>query len=127
MVTSKHFRYVKIDETKYWDRDFVRELGPKSKIIATYAYDVNERIYCTKDVPSYFLYYMGTELVPGRNLTNSELEEYKHLILDNEIYNDHAHFSPCSYIDQLTTHPVKLRKHTDYIGTVIQEYQENPW
>lgn len=118
---AKEFRYIKVDETKYWDNDFVKQLGPGAKLIATYVYDATERTFCCELTPSYFLKYVGTDIEPGRELTDQELEHFQTIILENEVDGDH--YRHCNSIKDSQL----VRFFADTLDEVVEEYRANPW
>lgn len=119
------FRYVKIDETEHWDKDFIKELGPGAKIIATYVFDATERAHLCEATPSYFLRYAGTEIQPGRELSDAENEHYDEVVREAEFNcNDNDHYRHC--FDVKDSHPVPT-KDAETLDDVLEDFFANPW
>jgi len=127
MAKKPEFRYVRIDETKFWNEKLLAELGIGTKIIATYIFDASERTFCCELTPSYHLLYAGTELQPGRKLTDEEWEHYDMVIREAECENENDHYRHCHSVKD--SHPVPEAHGSPYetIEDVIEEYQGSPW
>jgi hypothetical protein len=117
------FKYVRIDETKHWNEKLLAELGPGTKIIATYVFNAAEVTYCCELTPSHYLRYLGTEIKPGRELTDEEWEHYDEVVRDAEYESENEHYRHCNSIKD--SHPVPCDAET--LDDVIEEYQANPW
>jgi hypothetical protein len=117
------FRYVKIDETEHWNKDFIKELGPGAKIIATYVFDAAERTFCCESTPSYFLRYAGTEIQPGRELSDAENEHYDEVVREAEFKYDNDHYRHCRDVN---SHPVPA-KDAETLEDVLEDFFANPW
>jgi hypothetical protein len=119
------FRYVKIDETENWNKDFIKDLGPGAKIVATYIFDATERTHLCEATPSYFLRYAGTEIQPGRELSDSENEHYDEVVREAEFKcNDNDHYRHCR--DVKDSHPVPT-KDAETLDEVLEDFFANPW
>ena len=120
------FRYVKIDETQHWNESFIRGLGKGTKLIATYVYDASEHTYCCELTPSHFLRYVGTEIEPGRELTQDEWEQYDEKVREAEWDCDNDHYRHCRSIQNSRPVPERARGYEN-LDDVIEEYAANPW
>jgi hypothetical protein len=120
------FRYVKIDETQHWNESFIRALGTGTKLIATYVYDASEVTHCCELTPSHFLMYVGTEIEPGRELSDSEWETYEEQVRESEFQCDNDHYRHCRSIKD--SHPVPERaRGYESLEDVVEEFHANPW
>jgi hypothetical protein len=117
------FRYVRIDETKYWDKEFVKGLGNGTKIVATYIYDATERTFCCEITPSFFLRYAGTDIIPGRELSQEEFENALEIVSDNEVRCDNDHYRHCNAIKE----SFLVRHEYESIDEVLEDFSCNPW
>jgi hypothetical protein len=118
------FRYVKIDETEHWNKDFVKKLGPSAKIIATYIFNAAERTFCCEATPSHFLRYAGTEIQPGRELSDAENEHYDEVVREAELDCDNDHYRHCRYVNNSRPVPTKDAESLD---DVLEDFFANPW
>lgn len=119
------FRYVKIDETDHWNKDFIKELGPGAKIIATYVFDATNRTYLCEGEPSYFLQYAGTEIQPGRELSDAESDHYEAGVREAEFdCRDNDHYRHCR--DVTNSHPVPTNG-AETLEDVLEDFSSNPW
>jgi hypothetical protein len=90
------FYYVRIDETKYWNREFVSRLGEGAKIIGVYAYDASEHTHCCEAMPSYWLEFLGSEIKGVRDLSEDEREEVDTYLYEGD--EDSSHYQHCSRV-----------------------------
>lgn len=116
------FKYVKINETQYWNKDLLAKFGEGTKVVSTYAYDDNERTFCCELTPSFWLEYLGNDIVPGRDLSEEEYEEVHTLMLEN---HDDGHYRHCSAVSSLS--PKDVIGDFETLDDVREYYQGNPW
>lgn len=123
------FKYVRIDETKYWNEKFVAGLGEGAKLIATYIYDETERTFCCELTPSHWLEYCGTQAEPGRELSEEELEETYNYIMEGDFSDETGHYRHCSSMQSLDPKPVPPPRNGEWesLEEVVEHYHGNPW
>ena len=98
------WRYVKIDETHYWDEESnARKLG--KRLIATYAYNKNSQTFCCSLTPSYWLLYLGTEAQYEADLTDEQRELIENDIQESEREEQCGYYT-CSFIDNMESKPL---------------------
>jgi hypothetical protein len=119
------WRYVKIDETKYWgDNSPAKLLG--KKLVATYAYNKNSVTYCCSLTPSYWMLYLGTEAQYDEELT----EEQRELIDDNireAESEDQCNYYDCSCVDKMESKPLPYNIDVDRTDFSDDEAGENEY
>lgn len=121
------FKYVKIDETKFWNEKLVRELGPGAKLIATYVFNAAEVTHCCELTPSYDLRYAGTEIQPGRKLSDEEWEHYDEVVREGEHQCENDHYRHCSAVKDARPIPGPSTVDYETLDDVIEDFQANPW
>lgn len=122
------FKYVRIDETRYWNEAFVAGLGPGAKLIATYVYDETERTYCCEMTPSYWLEYLGTHVESGRELTEEEWEKVHEFIMQGDAENGEAgHYRHCSDVRRLKPQDLPGKVSCDTMDEVREYWNGNHW
>lgn len=98
-MNNKHdYHWIKIDETKYWARNFLEWIGPDTKMIATYVFDRNSVTYCCELTPSYCLHLVGTNFETSRELSDIERESIEEKIMIGDMENDDIEYHHCSSI-----------------------------
>jgi hypothetical protein len=120
------YRYVRIDETRYWNEEFLADIGPDAKIVATYIFNANEVTYCCEITPSYWLEYVGTEFSADRDITDEEYEKFDDIIRENEMETD-GHYRHCSGVDGKIISRFEGCDEDVTIDDVREEYCANPW
>jgi hypothetical protein len=98
------WRYVKMDETQFWDPDCPARLLGK-RLVATYAYNKGSHTYCCSLTPAYWLVYLGTEYNSEAELSEEEKELIDSSIRESET-EDQSGYWNCSDIDRLVSHPL---------------------
>jgi len=121
-VKRPEFRYIKIDETKYWDQNFVARLKG-NRLIATYIFDATERTYCCEITPSYFMRYVNTEVVGSNyDFNDEEWNEINDIIFEGEYQSDNDHYRHCSSVKD----SILFDTNAEEIEEAIEEFQANP-
>jgi hypothetical protein len=113
------FKYIQIDETEYWNEDFVKTWGEGAKIVATYIYDSECRTFCCELTPSYEMRYAGFELF-SQHLELEDFEKIEEQIRENDV-DSSDHYRHC--------HSVKGRDvpcDAESIEDVIEYFHGNP-
>ena len=112
------FRYIKLDETKYCDERFLNKYGVGTKVISTYVFDANEHVYICDLSPYYDMRFCGSELHPGRDLTEEEwTEAYDFLSCGEDCY------MYCRDVKE----PKACTCNAETIDDVVEQFQTNPW
>lgn len=114
------FKYIKVDETKYWKPEFVATWGEGGKIIVTYIYDSETHTHCCELTPSYEMRYAGFDLdLP--NLSDEDREKIDEEVIGNMRY-DSDHYRHC--------HRVSGKDCSidfESIEEALEHFQGNPW
>ena len=112
------FKYIKVDETKYWKPEFVATWGKDGKIIVTYIYDSETRTHCCELTPSFEMRYAGFELdVP--NISDEDREK-----IDEEImsYGGEDYYHHCYKVNGKD-----CSVEFESIEDALEHFQGNPW
>jgi hypothetical protein len=67
-------KYVKIDETRHWNPDFLAKYGIE-RMVAVYVYDANTYTYCCELTPSHWLEFIETQPETKEWLEDNEVRE----------------------------------------------------
>lgn len=119
------WQYVKIDETKYWDKESAaRKFG--KKLIATYAYDKNSVTYCCSLTPSYWMVYLGTEAQYDEELTDEQRELIYDNILEAET-EDQCNYFYCFSVDRMESKPLPYNIDVDRTDFSDDEAGDNEY
>ena len=131
------FHSIKMDDTVYWDKEFVKSLGEGSKIISTYIYDANHVVHCCEITPSYELYYAGTDFFPTKELSDEENQETFEKIMEGESDAEPAIYMHCSFVEKYyDSKPVSAGYSykgqgeltpEEQMKEILEYYQSNPW
>lgn len=114
-------KYIKIDETSYWDAEFLAALGG-AKMEATYLFDASVRTCCCEARPSYWMVYAGTEIIPGsREITEAEHER----VLQLEARVDNDHYLHCSDVKDAKEFEGDFDE-SDTMDDVLEAFMANP-
>ncbi len=89
------WKLMKIDDTRYWDKDFVARVGKDAKFFSLYVYDEMVRTHCCELTPSYFLEFIGTEITGYDEHTEEEWEDIHNKIRESNV-DDCSHYRHCS-------------------------------
>ena len=133
VMEKPDYHWIKFDETKHWNKEFLTWVGPDTKIIATYVFDHNRAVNCSELTPSYELHWVGTVAKTSRELTDGEREEIEEKVTCSELDRDGISYHHCRGIDNSKTNPSRpIRQFVDCdedtkIEEVIEYYQGNPW
>lgn len=113
---------IRIDETEFWNKDFLKKLGENIVMKGVYIYDKTERTYCCEITPSYFLTFIGTEISGSINYNNEEdfYERMDEEIRDAERQNDSSHYRHCWCCNS-----EDLDIEAENIDEVIEQIQSN--
>ena len=136
----KHdYHWIKIDETKHWNKDFLASIGPDAKIISTYVFDHNSATHCC-ELTSYELHLAGTDFETSSEVSDDEREEIEEKIRQGiaDCGSDDIQYHHCNSIDERIEKGVKIRGRShpisQFIGcddVTIDEVREyylgNPW
>ena len=136
------YHWIKIDETKHCNKDFLASIGPDAKITSTYVFDHNSVTYCCEITPSYALHFAGTEFTTSREVGYDERGEIEEKIRQGivDCGGDDVQYHHCRDIDErfdaggkkLTgrSHPISQFVGCDNdvtIDEVREYYLANPW
>jgi len=131
------FKYIKQDDTRYWDKEFVASLGEGAKIVSTYIYDANIEVHLCEITASYELHYAGTDYIPGKELTDEEHQNAFEYILLGESDTEPVTYMWCSDVEKHCD-PQPVTGGVTYKGQdeltpeemmeeILEYYQGNPW
>jgi hypothetical protein len=138
-VIKKDYHWIKIDQTKHWNKKFLATIGPDARIIATFVFDHNSATHCCEITPSYKLHLAGTEFKTSRELSDAEREDIEDKISAAEADCEDIEYHHCSTIDERTekgvkipgkSKPIRQFENCDddvKIEEVIEYYKGNPW
>lgn len=95
------FKQVKIDETKHWNKDFLKKNNLK-KMLGVYVYNSDEVTHCCELTPSYFLNFVHTdyefEIYPD---DNDIRESINCAIIEIDLIREFEIYMHCRDIDKL--------------------------
>jgi hypothetical protein len=130
-VIKKDYHWVKIDQTKQWNKQFLAMIGSDAKVIVTFVFDHNSFTNCCELTPSYELHLAGTEFTTSRELSEAEREELEDRIRVGESECDDVEYHHCSSIDdKKRSKPIRQFENCEddvTIEDVIEYYKGNPW
>lgn len=121
-LPSRTFYYIEVDETQFWNKDFVASLGEGAKFVAKYAFDKEERTRCVDMFPAYWMVYLGTDFRGGSDLTEEQLEDVYENITESES-QDFDHYRQCRIVNDYKECPCEAST----LDEVRERYQENMW
>lgn len=130
-VIKKDYHWIKIDQTHYWNKEFLEMIGPDTRIISTFVFDHNSVTHCCELTPSYELHLAGTEYKTSRELSDTEREEIDDKIMMAEMDGSDVEYHHCSSIDgKKLSKPFYQFVNCDddiTIDDVIEYYKGNPF
>jgi hypothetical protein len=90
-----NFKVVSIDETNYWNES-IGKFG--CRVIANYAYDMEERTYCCESTPSRWMEYLGSNLEFSGEVSEDIRNEAYEYVQSND-NDDNCHYRHCMDVD----------------------------
>jgi hypothetical protein len=123
--TKPQYRYIKVNETRDWDEEFVKKLGINGVIWAVYAYDSSVVTHCCELTPSYEMIYLGTEFTTDSPYDSIDCEFVEEELRDVEAARDTNYsYMHCNDVERIISYPLigDYEKDED----VMEQYGANP-
>ena len=120
------YQYVKVDETNKWDGNFLDRYGI-TKMVATYAFNPEQHVYCASITPAYEMRLLGTEpeLDSDKELTDENHEAMSHCIFEADC--DEVWFNMlCRDVKKLEPKDM-VQGDCESLDDVADEWCSNPW
>jgi hypothetical protein len=128
---KKDYHWIKINQTQFWNKEFLAMIGPNTQIISTFVFDHNSVTHCCELTPSYEFHLAGTEYKTSRELSDVEREEIDDKIIMAEMGCEDVEYHHCSSIDnKKRSKPFCQFINCDddvTIDNVIEYYKRNPY
>lgn len=112
------FKYIRVNETKQWNDEFLKKNGI-GVMTATYAFDDTAPVHCCELTPSYYLRYLGVE--PDLHVSDECYEE----IIDAECNIENDFYMHCHVAEKLG--PKKAPCDVESLEELVEEFHANPW
>lgn len=113
-ILTSNFRLVAIDESHHWKKDILDKCGGTIKTV--YIYDKSVTTNLCEITPSY-------ELTPLYYITESDVDDEVHELLNNEIGNDDVRYYHCHVVDAIES--VAIENDIEFSTSESEEYKEH--
>lgn len=120
------FKYVKFDETRFFNPDVTDLLGPESKIWVVYAFDSEEQTHCCELTPSYWLEYIGFEIVYDESVSQENRDYAEELVRNWYNLDDNSAYYHCCGIDKIAK-DIPTKNDLETMDDVREQFHANPW